>query len=229
MRILAIETTDLAGSVAAFDGEQLLGEVILNPHQRSAQSLAPGLVQLWAQTGWKPADLELVAVTVGPGSFTGLRVGVTTAKVLAYVAHAEVLGIDTLESVAMRAPAHVETMSIGVDAQRGQVVAQSFHRQHGILVPMDAQRLLDVDEWLAGIPADCPVSGPILRKLADRLPSNVHALAPEYWYPTAEATGRLAARLYQAGRRDDLWQLVPRYSRRAAAEEKWLAQQGAKG
>ena len=228
MRILAIETTDLAGSVAALDGERLLSELILNPQQRSAQSLAPGLVRLWEQTGWKPSDVELVAVTVGPGSFTGLRVGVTTAKILAYVARAAVLGIDTLETVAVRAPTYVETLAIGVDAQRGQVVAQSFHRQHGLMVPLDSQRLIDVDDWLAQLPPDRPVSGPILRKLAGRLPEHVHALAPEYWNPTAEAVGRLAARLHQAGRRDDVWQLVPRYSRRAAAEEKWLANQAIK-
>jgi tRNA threonylcarbamoyladenosine biosynthesis protein TsaB len=226
VRILAIETTDVAGSVAALDGDHLVGQWLLNPQQRSAQSLAPAMVKLWAETGWKPADVDLVAVTIGPGSFTGLRVGATTAKVLAYVAKAEVLGVDTLEVVACRAPADVETLSIAVDAQRGQVVVQSFHRQPEGLVPMDAERLIDIEQWLAELPPDQAVSGPVLRKLVRRLPPHVRPLAPEYWNPTAEAVGRLAARWYQAGRRDDVWQLVPRYSRRAAAEEKWLAKQG---
>ena len=120
------------------------------PSSGCAQSLAPGLVQLWEKTGWKSTDVELVAVTAGPGSFTGLRVGVTTAKVLAYVARAEILGVDTLEAVAMRAPADVESLSIGVDAQRGQVVAQTFHRRGGLLLPEEAARLLNVDEWAGG-------------------------------------------------------------------------------
>ena len=100
MRILALETTDLTGTVAALEGCQLLVERELNPGQRSAQSLAPALAELWQEVGWKPTQIELIAVALGPGSFTGLRVGVTTAKMLAYVAQAQVLGIDTLEAIA---------------------------------------------------------------------------------------------------------------------------------
>ncbi|HBO44409.1 MAG TPA: tRNA (adenosine(37)-N6)-threonylcarbamoyltransferase complex dimerization subunit type 1 TsaB, partial [Planctomycetaceae bacterium] len=84
MRVLAIETTERVGTVALSEGDRLVVQRSLDAGQRSAQSLAPAVVQTLADAGWKPEDVELVAVTVGPGSFTGLRVGVTTAKTFAY-------------------------------------------------------------------------------------------------------------------------------------------------
>ena len=72
MNILALETTDSVGSVAAMADGKLLLELELNPQQRTAQSLPPGMATLLERVGWKPADVQLVALTIGPGSFTGL-------------------------------------------------------------------------------------------------------------------------------------------------------------
>jgi hypothetical protein len=67
------------------------------------------------------------------------------------------------------------------------------------------------------------VTGPVLAKIASRLPAHVTILDQKYWIPRASMVALLAHRQYAAGRRDDLWTLVPQYSRRSAAEEKWLA------
>jgi hypothetical protein len=111
MRVLAIETSESVGSVAALAAGSLLGELRLPPKQGSAQSLAPVLITLLDTVHWRPDDVELVAVTIGPGSFTGLRVGVTAAKTFAYAVKAQVLGIDTLETIAAGCPQEVETGS----------------------------------------------------------------------------------------------------------------------
>jgi tRNA threonylcarbamoyladenosine biosynthesis protein TsaB len=222
MRILSIETTELTGSLAAaIDGKVLL-EIDLDSDHRSAQSLAPGIKALLEQVGWRPSDVQLVAVTTGPGSFTGLRVGVTTAKVFAYAVGAETLGVDTLQAIALAAPAEVQTLSAAIDAQRGDVVAGHFRRRPDTwFEPIGPSQLLAIDAWLAGLSPGTFVSGPILKKLLGRLPPGTTALPPSYWRPTAGNVARLAAYLYAAGQRDDLWGLLPRYSRRAAAEEKW--------
>ncbi len=107
-RILALETSGTSGSVAALEGDRLLAEVSLAPSLRSARSLAPGIAKLLAEVGWKPRDVGIVAVTTGPGSFTGLRVGLTTAKSFAYAVGAQVLGINTLEVLAEQAPADAQ-------------------------------------------------------------------------------------------------------------------------
>ncbi|MBN2473434.1 MAG: tRNA (adenosine(37)-N6)-threonylcarbamoyltransferase complex dimerization subunit type 1 TsaB [Pirellulales bacterium] len=221
VRILALETTEKTGSVAAMCDGKLLLEIELNRQQRSAQSLAPGLQALLRQLQWRPRDIDLVAVCIGPGSFTGLRVGVAAAKAFAYAANAEVLGVGTLEVIAARAPGQIQSISVAVDAQRGDVVAQSFRRNDaGRLCPEAAARLLDIDTWLAAIQPDTVVSGPVLQKLAGRVPEHVMVLERQYREPRAAALAQLAARDYAAGRRDDIWSLSPHYCRRSAAEEK---------
>src|SRR5688572_13194474 len=82
MRLLALETSGMSGSVAVLEppGPPLV--VPLEPSQRSARALAPAVHEALTRAGWKPSDVEVVAVTSGPGSFTGLRIGVTTAKAL---------------------------------------------------------------------------------------------------------------------------------------------------
>ena len=225
MRILALETTELIGGVAAMDGRNLLADLELSRQQRTAQSLAPGVRSLLGQVRWQPSDVELVAVTVGPGSFTGLRIGVTTAKVFAYAAGADILGIDTLETIAAGAPERIQAVTAIVDAQRGEAVVRSFVRDEGgWFRPISAAELVEVDVWLERLPSGTTISGPILRKLADRVPQWVTVLDRPYWPPKAATVARLAARDYEAGRRDDAFALAPHYSRRSAAEEKWAAE-----
>jgi len=224
MRLLAIETAGSAGSVAALDDRNLLAELDLPSDRGSSQTLAPALEGLLARVGWRAKDVEGVGVVAGPGSFTGLRVGVTAAKTFAYAVQAEVLALDTLEVIATAAPPQIARLSVAVDAQRGQVVAGDFVRaSDGWMRPAGSATLLDVADWWAGLAPGSLVAGPVLRQLSQRLPSHVVALDPQYWLPRAAAAGRLAARLFAAGGRDDVWSLAPRYSRPSAAEEKWDA------
>ncbi len=222
MKILALETTETLGSVAVMLDGNLFSEMDLDRKQRSAQSLAPAIGALLDRVGWRAAEVQLVAVSRGPGSFTGLRVGITAAKVFAYAVGAEVLGVDTLEAIAAAAPREVSAVSVGVDAQRGQVAARHFTRcPDGWFAPAGPEMLLDIDVWLGGLPPDAVPTGPVLRKLGDRLPVGVRSLAPECWPARASMIAQLAARDYARGRRDDLWTLLPHYCRQSAAEEKW--------
>jgi tRNA threonylcarbamoyladenosine biosynthesis protein TsaB len=222
VNILALETTNWIGSVAAMTEGKLLLELELNPQQRTAQSLPPGIETLLKRVGWKPADVHLVALTIGPGSFTGLRIGVTMAKTFAYSVGAEVLGINTLETIAQSTPANVPTITAVIDAQRGDVVVRPFSRgPEGFFLPVGDQQLISIDRWLQELPAGMAVAGPALAKLASRLPAHITALDEKYWTPRAAMVAQLAHRQYATGRRDDLWTLAPQYSRRSAAEEKW--------
>jgi tRNA threonylcarbamoyladenosine biosynthesis protein TsaB len=237
MRILALETTDQTGSVAAISDSNLLKELTLEPTRRSAQTLAPAMELLLKQVGWRPRDVQLVGVSIGPGSFTGLRVGVTMAKVFAYAVGAEVLAIDTLEAIAtgvVRATGGADipvcqsgtacVLAVAADALRGDVVAQSFvGKSDGAVEPLGPQDLIPAETWLERLASGARVAGPALVKLAARLPPGVQATDRQHWFPRAAEVGRLTARYHALGRRDDLWRLVPRYFRRAAAEEKWEA------
>ncbi len=226
LHILALETSAMTGGVAAAIDDKLLAAIELEPGQRSAQSLAPAIHAVLAQVGWQPRDVQLVAVTTGPGSFTGLRIGVAMAKVFAYAVGAEVLGVSTLETIAAAAPKEIGKLSVGIDAQRGDVVAQDFQRRASHdRESLGHPRLLPLAQWLSEVPAGFAVSGPVLKKWHDPFPPGIQVLLTELWRPTAVRVAELAYRDYLAGRRDDLWHLSPVYSRLSAAEEKWAVRQ----
>jgi tRNA threonylcarbamoyladenosine biosynthesis protein TsaB len=225
-RILALETSDLTGSVAAMADGKLLAEEQLAPGQRSAQSLAPAIRSLLDRVGWPSREIGLVAVAIGPGSFTGLRVGVATAKVFGYAAGAAVLGVSTLETIAAAAPDEVQKVSVAIDAQRGDVIAQRFCRDNAAWMRPDGPpAITPLNKWIASLPSGTAVSGPVLKKWAEPLPHGVAMLDPALWQPMAGNVARLAHRDYLAGRRDDLWKLLPFYSRPSAAEEKLAVRQ----
>jgi len=228
MKILSIETTERIGSLAALSDDKTLSTLTLNDEQRSAQSLTVGLRDLLTEVGWETSDVDLVAVTQGPGSFTGLRVGLTAAKVFAYCAEAEIMGVNTLDAIAARCPADVSRVAVAVDAQRDQVVGRLYKRdEQGAMRPDGEERLVDWDVFLAELPVDVPLSGPILQRKAKHLADDpaIRLLDPAYWGPTAQTVGELAYEQYAAGRRDDVWTILPRYSRQSAAEEKWAERQ----
>ncbi len=200
---------------------ELVGQNSLTAAQRTAEALAPTLKRLLENTGWTPDSIDLVAVTVGPGSFTGLRIGVTTAKVLAYAVGAEVIAVNTLDVLAAQAPATMKSLWTIMDAQRQELFAAKYvFGQNGKYELERATFIIPQDAWLESLKADECVTGPALNRLAERLRGNVVTTPPETWQPMSEAVGHVAWRAYQTGQRDDLWRLAPNYYRASAAEEK---------
>lgn len=225
MRILAIESSLTGGSVAALEDSSVAAERLLEPGKRTAQTLTPAIHALLEQVAWKPRDVELVAVTQGPGSFTGLRIGVTTAKTFAYATGASILGVNTLEVLADRVPTSRPQLWAVMDAERQQLFAASFEVATGQWTESTPTQILDVESWLAMLRADAYVVGPPLQRLAASLALAPVAVAPvavaeEWWFPRAASVGRVAWRHFQSGRRDDVWKLLPQYFRESAAVEK---------
>ncbi len=225
MNILALETSGKSGSVAALTAGHLVSERLLPSDRRSAQSLAPALDDCLAEAGWKPSAVELVVVTTGPGSFTGLRVGVTSAKIFAYVAGCQVLGVDTLQVMAGQLGPGITDICSVIDAQRQQVFAAWFRtRDDGRVSTLQPTSIIGHDQWLAELAPSTLLTGTGLAasrgKLVDRLPAGVQVADRSLWSPRAAAVGRLGWLDYQDGRRDDIWNLLPNYFRKSAAEEK---------
>ncbi|MCI0333820.1 MAG: tRNA (adenosine(37)-N6)-threonylcarbamoyltransferase complex dimerization subunit type 1 TsaB [Planctomycetes bacterium] len=225
MRIIAIETSGRHGSVAALNGvaneARVLRQIALGGDERTAQALAPAMRELLNQVGWTPQSVELVTVAVGPGSFTGLRIGVTTAKTFAYAVGAHAIGVSTLAALAAQAPPSCGPLWTILDAQRQELFVAKFDAHEHRGDPIDCNTLIvGRNEWLSQLqPGDC-VIGPALRTLRSRLPDGVVAAPEELWQPMAIAVGRVAWRAYRSGKRDDVWTLAPQYYRASAAEEK---------
>jgi tRNA threonylcarbamoyladenosine biosynthesis protein TsaB len=218
--------------VALLDGPQLLGERVLDPSLRSAQTLAPAIDDLLRSQQVRPQQIRLVATTIGPGSFTGLRVGVTTAKTFAYAIGGEVLAVSTLETIAHQLPRDLigdprREIHAVLDAQRRELFVGRFRGEAGFagdelptLTRLDADYIVSADRWIASLESET-VTGKGLDPLSDRLPATATVVPRTHWEPRAATVGRLAWRQYQAGRRDDLWKLAPLYLRPSYAEEKF--------
>jgi tRNA threonylcarbamoyladenosine biosynthesis protein TsaB len=134
MIVLGIDTAQTACSAAVIDGGRTLA-VISEPMQRGHQErLAPLVAEVMAKSGVAMADLERIAVAVGPGSFTGLRVGLAFAKAMALALDRPCVGIGSLEALAATA-ARDGLVAAAIDARRGQVYLQVFDAGAAITAP----------------------------------------------------------------------------------------------
>jgi len=219
VRIIALETSGRTCRVAALSGSTPLDELEPEASQRSSQSLAPGIRTLLDRVGWTAQQLELIVVTQGPGSFTGLRIGVMTAKTLAYVTGAAVVGVNTLAAIAEQA-GRLPVWAV-LDAQRQQLFAARFESgTDKTPTPVEPTRIINNDVWIASLTPDAVVSGPGLSRIQQKLPPEVIAVDEQLWNVRATTVGQIGFRQYQGGRRDDVWKMLPEYFRPSAAEEK---------
>ena len=224
-RILALETSGRRGSLALATALgshcKVMETVVLPPTQRTAQSLLPEITDLLERLSWKPSQLELICATSGPGSFTGLRIGVTAAKTIAYSTRACLAGVHTLMAMAEQIPDWNQPVWTILDAQREQLFAARHPGQWRSQPDYRCEtQLLDIDQWLAGLQPGEVVAGPPLKTLATRVPDTTILAEESIWSPTATAVARIGYSLYCRGSTIDPMQLVPSYYRKSAAEEK---------
>ena len=121
MLILALETATEKGSLALVAGDQVLMEYSLESHNAYLTCLMPGVAAILKNTGKEVADLAAVAVSTGPGNFTGLRIGLATAKTLAWSLKCPLVPVPTMEVLAAQFPFHPHPIGVVMDAKRGEV------------------------------------------------------------------------------------------------------------
>lgn len=219
MITLGIETSGRAGSVALVeDGVFLAARELSASGRRHARTLVPEIGILLAACDYTPRDIGLVAVSIGPGSFTGLRVGVVCAKTFAYTVGCFLVGVDTFLAVAARQEG-LDRIWIIDDALRGDIFAGEYAADEGQWSCLTPPRLVAMEDWRRGIGPGSRVSGPGVNKLATEL-SGFCLAAEELRSPHAREIALLGAATVQAGRVDNPWTLEPNYIRRSAAEEK---------
>ena len=235
MKILAFETSGMSGSVAVWTGEETVKprQWDLPSDQRNARSLAPAIHAALAEMGWKAGDLELIGVTNGPGSFTGLRVGVVMAKGLGFALGCPVIGVNTLEVIARQVPMFdAQPVTAVMDAQRSELFSASYFGEEHPDSRGDREisptHLIESQAWLAALKPGSIVTGPGLKKLVEVIPAGIHVVDEIHWQPQAATVARLAWEIYSASKDPseyDPFKLMPLYFRRTAAEEQWERKQ----
>lgn len=194
--------------------------------RRHGRDLVPAIADLLRTAGLALREIELLAVGLGPGSYTGLRVGLTVAKTLAYATETPLVGVDSLHAIACNAPADATRVSVIADAQRGQLYVAEFIREAaGPLITARASRIEPLTAWLARLEPGTIVLGPALDspRIRTALPAGLAGTDSTLNYPAGHRLIELARQTWAAGRRDDLWTLEPLYLRESSAEEQWNA------
>lgn len=221
MKILGIETSTQAGSIAFTDGDRVLGELSLNLGPVHSEKLIPMIDWLLGEVGGEKREIEGIAVSVGPGSFTGLRVGLSTAKGLAFSLKIPLVGISSLETLAMNIFTNFSICSI-IDARKKEVFAAFFKLSDGGIVRTSGDVLISpqglcemIRERTVFIGDGAVLYRDLLMKILGELalfcPLNLN-------FPRASNSALIGARKLREGCRDDLSTLAPRYLRRAEAE-----------
>lgn len=227
--ILAFDSSSSFGSVAVLEGPRVLASEKLDPAKRSAQTLAPAIEMCLKAAGRNSREVQLIATTVGPGSFTGLRVGVTMAKTLAYALQCDLVGLNTLDVLAaqvVQAEIRGQTGIIHavLDAQRKELFVGRYQTREDIVEPPnrfeDQNAILSGDSWLQSLHSGDVVTGSGLARWQEKLPPGVVVAPTEIHEPDAVTIGRMAVQEHIRGRRDDLWTFSPLYIRPSYADEK---------
>ena len=213
-RFLILETSHRIGTVALALGDTIVEERALDESRRHARDLAPAIQELLTRQGWRARALDGVIVSRGPGSYTGLRVGLMSAKTLAYATGCALLAIDTFEAIAEQAPPTL--LDVIADAQQDNVYVERFgmHSEPLTIMPFAM--------WLeSALALEVVVTGPGLETFADRLPPELTILPRETWLPRPAGLLKLGWARFQKGERDDPFAVEPLYLRASSAEEKW--------
>src|SRR5262245_52559429 len=215
-RLLLLETSGRVGQVGLAAGGRLLAGRRLSETSRHARDLAPTVAGLFREFGWRPADVGAVAASRGPGSYTGLRVGVMTAKAFAYATGCRLLALDTFAAIARQAPPEADRVDVLADAQKRNLYVQRFRRTESGWRAEGDLSVRPAADWL---PAAAPwVSGPGVAVVEAELPAGVRAVPTGLREPGLDSLLQLAMTKWESGAADDVWALEPLYARASSAE-----------
>ena len=233
MLILSLETATLTGSIALVDASlpkddsspaiRIIAEFLLNIQSTHSERLMPAIHNLLAEAALKIRDIQGIALGLGPGSFTGLRIGVSTVKGLAYALKIPVVGVSTLEALANNAPYCSSTICPVLDARKKEVYAALFHGDgSGKVTRKSEDWVLSPEELCRRITEKTLFLGNGIEGYAEVLRKNLGALASfapsELSLPRAVNVARLSLPEFQKGQTLDLFSFTPIYVRRSEAE-----------
>jgi tRNA threonylcarbamoyladenosine biosynthesis protein TsaB len=225
MPAIALETSARSGSVALVnDDGTVLAEEQSPQDLKHAAALISILDSLTKRHGWTPRDIRELYVSAGPGSFTGLRVGITAAKTLALSLDAKIVAVPTTDVLARNAPPDARNILIVLDAKRGQIFTARYTQQGGDITQDEPAHLDTLAAMLARAPRPVHLIGEGLPYHRAALPADDPQiiLTPEAsWRPRAGTVAHLGHQLARANHFTDPDHLTPLYLRRPEAEEKW--------
>ena len=220
--LLLVDTATPTGSVAVSQGEKLLGEIVLSGPANHTDHLLGNIDELLRGVGLAIGDMDGFAVVLGPGSFTGLRVGVATIKGLALATGKPVVGISSLAALAWRLPFTAMPVCPLLDARKGEVYAALYQWTDEEFSPLLPPCVLPPDRWLERLSNDVLFIGDGAQcyrgQIEERLGGRAHfAPWPAHACRASNGLGP-ALQMLRRGEHIPLERLIPTYIRPSEAE-----------
>ncbi|MCK8816135.1 tRNA (adenosine(37)-N6)-threonylcarbamoyltransferase complex dimerization subunit type 1 TsaB [Natroniella sulfidigena] len=227
MLVLAVDSSTKVGSVSLVSTERLVAESLLNLDQTHSQRLMPQIVELVKRSDYELQDVDGIAVGLGPGSFTGTRIGVVTAKTLAQSLELPIVGISTLKAMAYNLKYVSGYICPVVDARRERVFTGLYRTDGEDLRAETEEGLLAIDDLiteLSSIQEEIYFVGEIAQKYRTEISEQVEQaqfVSNKFSLPQAGALGELAVERLMLEDEDQLFELTPNYLKRSQAEIQW--------
>ena len=221
MKILALDSTALVASVALCEDDKLLGELTLNNGNTHSQTLLPMVEFLLKQFDMTPCDVDLFAATAGPGSFTGVRIGVATLKGLAFGTNKPCAAVSTLEALAYNLKDFDGLVCPVMNARRKQVYTALFRSSNGRLTRLmddSAIAIAELDEKLKQFEDPVRLCGDGYDITKDLLTHPIIPVSERYRHQSAFSVAEVALQKYQSGDVGTDLNLSPVYLRLSQAE-----------
>ena len=224
MKILAVDTSQKTVSTALTENNVILADIFVNSGRHHSEMLLPAIEEVFRLAGLEPDEVDLFAVTIGPGSFTGLRIGAATIKGLALATGKPVVGVSTLDVLALNStPAGRRMICPMLDAQKNQVYTALYSPTVGTgMQKIREERIVEVDGWLQELDADILFLGDGAVKyspLIHRRFSSAACIAEGHQnHVKAAALAFLARDKFERGEQLDLLSFTPCYLRLSEAE-----------
>jgi tRNA threonylcarbamoyladenosine biosynthesis protein TsaB len=219
MLVLALDTSTEQGSLALVEEERVLGEYSLTAPGSYLKHLLPAVEALLAGAGRDLGEVGALAVSQGPGNFTGLRIGLATAQGLAWSLNAPVAAVSTLEVLAAHFPFQPHPVAVLIDAKRREVYLGRYRCSESLPRALQAPERLPLEALPAQLRPPLILTGPGLTAyeefFRETLEPEIHLAPAEMRHPRAATLARLARQRLQAGLTVAPQQLTPIYLRPA--------------
>lgn len=231
MKLLALETSATVASAAVCEEEELIAQCFQRTGLTHSATLMPMLESMLKTAGLTLAEMDVIAVAAGPGSFTGLRIGVSAAKGLAWPGDKPCVGVSTLEAMAWQLTGMEGVVCAAMDARRRQVYNALFALTDGKPIRLTPDRAISLEdlwaEWEKGEKPQITVGdgGHLCYNMLQEQGCPVRMAPAHLRYQTAWGVARCALEQVRSGQLNDAAGLTPSYHRLSQAERERLAKQ----
>ncbi|MCD5415402.1 MAG: tRNA (adenosine(37)-N6)-threonylcarbamoyltransferase complex dimerization subunit type 1 TsaB [Clostridiales bacterium] len=226
MKILALDTSSPATTVAILEGEKLVAEYTINNINTHSQKLMPMIAEIIKSCKWRPEDIDVFGVSLGPGSFTGLRIGIATIKAMAQSLNKKVCGVSSLEVLAYNLMYIDGVICPIIDAQRDAVYTATYKWGANRLIQLEKPSILHIDELNTALASKSGIVyfvGDAVSKFRLRIEEknkDVNIVFPteDLLLPRAYVVGEITRQHALLGKVKNVRDITPVYMRKSHAE-----------